>query len=386
MDEWDRISHCITQLNQSRAIAETNTLSAISSILAAIDQCKHKLDMQRSDDLSGSILAELLEESEQVDLVSRKRDESVHAALSQLKQAVNSALGADEDEREKDDLGIVPASPEELSLMDRALSWHFLHEGYLDTARTFLKETGLNCIPDADLLRVKTGLEAVDIMTSRRDLGPAISWLENHSSLTSNLLFDLHRLRFLQLASSQTEAIGYAQRNFKPFADFRSQEIQTLLGGLLFHASVSSSHSAQSSTNVVEDRSWQNARLALLNEIRRPYCSMSVLISTGSRALSELREYQKLMMLPESKITRKSWTDLPNLPVQVKTHAHFHSEFWCPITQEQTDNHSNPPMLLTCGHVVAKSSISRIAKSRQRFKCPTCPTEQSVEAATPIHF
>ena len=399
MDDWDKISHCIAELNQSRALAEADTVRAVNHILEALEQCKRTISEQPPGERSTEALAKLLSESDKVELVSRKRDENVHASLSQLKQAVTVALDTpreeDEGENEARTLGIGAATGEESDLIDRALAWHFLHEGYLDSARTFSKEAGLNCLPEADLARVKSGLEAAEAMVKRRDLSPAISWLEEYSSVTSsNLLFDLHRLRFLQLAASQTEAIGYAQRNFARFAISRSQEIQTLLGGLLFQPSSSSSSTAANggasggSNNgggSGDDRAWENARLALLAEVRRTYGSMSVLISTGSRALPELRAYQKLVG-SESRITRKSWTESSELPVQVETHAHFHSEFWCPVSQEQTDNLTNPPMLLVCGHVVAKNSILRIAKSRQRFKCPTCPTEQSVDSATPIHF
>jgi hypothetical protein len=401
MEDWDRISHCVTELNQSRAIAESDTVSAINHILAAIEQCKHKLTEQSPEERSTEALVKLTEECDKVEVSSRKRDENVHSTLFQLKQAVTAALRTDhyDQEEELDDsgddegqaktLGISPATPEESDLIDRALAWHFLHEGYLETATTFSKETGLNCLPEVDLIRVRSGLEAADAMKKRKDLSLAISWLEEYCSATSStLLFDLHRLRFLQLAASQTEAIGYAQRNFARFATSRSQEIQTLLGGLLFQPSSSSAASSAQSTNlsvVGDERAWEQARRALLNEVRRTYGSMSTLISTGSKALPELRVYQHLVA-PDSRITRKSWIDATELPVQVETHAHFHSEFWCPVSQEQTDDQNNPPMLLVCGHVVAKSSILRIAKGRQRFKCPTCPAEQPVDAATPIHF
>lgn len=137
--------------------------------------------------------------------------------------------------------------------------------------------------------------------------------------------------------------------------------------------------------NIRNDESeWQMAQSALLNEIKRPYGSISVLLSSGLMALPELQTYQRLVA-KDARITPEMWETHEELPLHVVSPTHFHSEFCCPVSREQTDD-SNPPMMLTCGHVIAKASISRIAKHRQRFKCPTCPTEQSVDAPVPIYF
>jgi hypothetical protein len=385
MEDWDKISQCITQVNQARAFTETETISSIDELLAVIEQCKNDIGELEPGSKLTSLLATLAEEADHVDLISRKRDEGVFSAVSQLKQSVTNVLEGDE---RRDDLGITSASPEQLDLIDRALAWHFLHEGYLDTAKTFSKEAKLNCLPEVDLIRVQSGMDAADAILQRKDLAPAIAWLEEYSSATSpNLLFDLHRLRFLQLASSQTEAIGYAQRNFARFTTSRSQEIQTLLGSLIFHgpATVPNPNNPSPTSSLNDERSWHIVHQALVAEVRRTYGSMSVLIGTGSRALPELRMYQELVA-PDSRIGVKTWTEGGEIPIQVETDFHFHSEFCCPVSREQTDSQSNPPMLLTCGHVIAKSSILRIAKHRQRFKCPTCPTEQAVDAPTSVQF
>jgi hypothetical protein len=388
--DWDSVLHCISELNRSRVLSEVGTVNAVNTILEALERCK--ISLCNNSRTSSDALAQLVLESDNSELISRKRDETVHNAVTQLKQVVVSCLK--QEDEEDDLLGITESSKEELDLVDFSLASHFLHEGYLETAKVFSEETHIQYYPESDYVRTKTGIEATREMVKRGYLEPAIAWLEENSSNgSSNLLFDLHRLRFLQLAASQTEAIGYAQRNFAPFASTRAQEIQTLLGGLLFQPPTTTNPTRTSSSSsppslvsrLNEDKGWDQARIGILKEINRTFSSMSILIATGGKAINDFKLYQKLVA-PSARLTTKSWTELTELPIQVHPLVHFHSEFWCPVSQEKTDSENNPPMLLQCGHVVAKNSILRIAKGRARFKCPTCPTEQAVDSATPIYF
>jgi hypothetical protein len=68
------------------------------------------------------------------------------------------------------------------------------------------------------------------------------------------------------------------------------------------------------------------------------------------------------------------------LPVEVPLPRplSFHSVFVCPVTRQQCDV-ANPPVMLTCGHVISRESMQRLAAHRSRFKCPTCPAIMTVE-------
>lgn len=70
---------------------------------------------------------------------------------------------------------------------------------------------------------------------------------------------------------------------------------------------------------------------------------------------------------------------LKELPIEVGLGDEFkyHNIFFCPVSKEVAGK-DNPPMLLTCGHVIAKNSMQKMMRqARQNIRCPTCPTEMT---------
>ena len=55
----------------------------------------------------------------------------------------------------------------------------------------------------------------------------------------------------------------------------------------------------------------------------------------------------------------------------------YHNLFICPVTKEV----NLQPVLLKCGHVIGKASVLKLNRgnSANNFKCPTCPTEMTMD-------
>lgn len=55
---------------------------------------------------------------------------------------------------------------------------------------------------------------------------------------------------------------------------------------------------------------------------------------------------------------------LSQVEIPVPPESRYHSIFACPVSKEQATD-VNPPMMLTCGHVLAKESVIKLAKTGQ---------------------
>jgi len=179
-------------------------------------------------------------------------------------------------------------------------------------------------------------------------------------------------------------AIQYAWANFKDFAHTQMTEIQKLMTSLAYLNHLDKSPYAY----LVAPIQW----IDIIHIFTREFCSIIGLaqetylytcITSGCTALPTLLKMSSVMQ------GKKDWvaTDQLSVEIELDKDCQFHSIFACPVSRD-TATKDNPPMILPCGHVLACESIKKLTKGSNitRFKCPYCPSEQTIMQVKEIHF
>lgn len=266
----------------------------------------------------------------------------------------------------------------DIHTVNQIIASHFYQEGQFDIGDLFVNESKE---PDA-AVKKSPFLEMYQIQEAMkyRNLEPALKWAtNNHELLQQNgtdIEFKLYRLQFVEILQKRgrDEALKYARAFLTPFASNHMAEIQKLMACLLWAERLDTSPYAELLSSI----HWEN----LAEEITQQFCHLmeqsnesplGVTIAAGAQGLPTLL---KLMNVMTSK--KQEWQSMKQLPVPVDLDREFqyHSIFVCPVSRDQASE-ENPPMLLSCGHVLCKQSITKLSKnnSTRPFKCPYCPTE-----------
>jgi hypothetical protein len=141
------------------------------------------------------------------------------------------------------------------------------------------------------------------------------------------------------------------------------RETSSLLGSLAFAPALTSS--PYKSVFFNQD-AWEHAASSFIRE----FCAMLGLseksplytaATAGAIALPVLEKLERVMGEVGGQ-----WTSVNELPVEIPLpHSYlFHSIFVCPVSKEQGTD-ANPPMMLPCGHVIAKESLEKISRGNK---------------------
>ncbi|KAI9295801.1 hypothetical protein K502DRAFT_324137 [Neoconidiobolus thromboides FSU 785] len=272
------------------------------------------------------------------------------------------------------------------NLVLELISEYFIRQGYFEAARIFSHEAKI-MYPSA--LKSKfNGLHTVLDQIRQRNLNPAIEWAKNNREFLdrkgSNLEFCLHRVNFTMLyqAGNFMEAMMYGQENFATFTNTHFNEIQKLMGMLSFSPQLKESPYYEfANTNQWPDIEYM---------FTRDFCSvlgishespLYITITVGTIA------YPKMIKM--LKYTKKTtgWSEIDELQAvaELLESWRFHSIFICPVDKVQASD-DNPPMMMTCGHVISQGALHKIAKLKTTFKCPYCPNDSSITEVKRIYF
>ncbi|KAI1106191.1 CTLH/CRA C-terminal to lish motif domain-containing protein [Jackrogersella minutella] len=327
------------------------------------------------------------------------------------------------------------------ALINRAIAMHLLREGQFSVASTFINEAQPSpettrymqsqnhsspstlrpatsrpqqptdtVITEGDIPSDLTALQSQALQSSFADmystlsalrahnLLPAINWArENCIELEargSNLEFELCKLQYIWLfkgpsvnglpdtpENGVSGALQYARGNFSRFQQRHLREIQQLSASLVYWENLESSPYGP-----IFDISAAFEEVA--SSFTREFCSLLglsaesplyVAATAGTLALPQLVKYTF-----KAKAKGTEWTTANELAFEtpLPRSMMYHSIFVCPVSKEQTTE-SNPPVILPCGHVLARESLQRLAKG-SRYKCPYCPSEGIVKDAKEI--
>ncbi|KAK7693618.1 hypothetical protein QCA50_003187 [Cerrena zonata] len=282
------------------------------------------------------------------------------------------------------------SSPEATDALNKTIALHFLRTGQSNVAETFIEEAGV----DISLATRRNFTELHRIVTAlrRQDIAPALEWTERNRDFlrerSSALEFLLHRSLFMRILLSShppngSAAIAYGKAKFPPFYDDYGAEINRLITCVIYFRLQESPYAdlASPSLHFELEPMFAKEFCACLGMSRQVPLRVVGDIGGGG-ALARIEKGRKIMRERKSE-----WSQTDELPIEIPLSAEnrYHSIFACPVSKEQATE-QNPPMMMTCGHVVTKDSLTKLCKSGGRFKCPYCPTESVLNQALRVHF
>jgi len=316
------------------------------------------------------------------------RQKEVYATLGRIGKALDKKLVNPVPE-----LPTLFTSDEARAAMERTVALHLLRTGQFNAAETFFEESDVEIAEGtktqfADLHYVLTALR-------NRDFGPALAWcrancdfLEKRNSV---LEFSLHRSQYMCVLLAKDppdarSALSYAMSSMQHLYPIYSSEINRLATCTIY------TPQARLRASPYADLASPSLHLDLEPLFSKEYCAslgMSRQVPLrvvgdigGGGALARIEKGRKVMRERKSE-----WSQTDELPIEIPLSAEnrYHSIFACPVSKEQSTP-QNPPMIISCGHVVAKDSLTKLAKPQGKVKCPYCPQESLMSNALEVHF
>ncbi|RKP02605.1 hypothetical protein CXG81DRAFT_10588 [Caulochytrium protostelioides] len=278
---------------------------------------------------------------------------------------------------------------ERSDLLDLAIAQTFVREGRFALHDTFQREASL-APSAADDRALFEGLFRMLGALKAGDLEPAWQWVAQHSdalaALQSTLAYRLVSWQYMTLlqAGAWEPAVTYARQQFPRFRDAHGDAIQRLMGAVLYRDRLAQSPYA----DLVGPE-----RLAQITEtLTRDFCRLHQL---PTESLLETAAMVGTLALPTlikmASVLKPgvAWTQTSEMSVELPliNRVRYHSTFVCPVSKEQGTD-ANPPMLLTCGHMIARESLNRISKGQMnsKIKCTYCPGETIASQAQQLYF
>ncbi|KAJ7316611.1 hypothetical protein JRQ81_002773 [Phrynocephalus forsythii] len=303
----------------------------------------------------------------------------IHSSISRVGKAIDRNFDADL-------CGIVPAmvwESQEKQILVLAIIEHFYQQGLLGVAEELCQVMEARAETVFIWHRDTDDYNTIPYLSYTERCCPLPSWAVSHrqplAELNSSLEFQLHRLHFIRLLAGgpgkELEALNYA-RHFQPFAHLHQQEIQVMMGSLVY-LRLGLKNSPY--RHLLDDSHWTD----ICDTFTHDACGLmglpvesplSVSFAAGCVALPVLMNIKAVI---EQRQCAGVWSHKDELPIEIELgmKCWYHSVFACPILRQQTTD-SNPPVKLICGHVISRDALNKLINGG-KLKCPYCPMEQN---------
>ncbi|KAG6376104.1 putative E3 ubiquitin-protein ligase [Boletus reticuloceps] len=249
------------------------------------------------------------------------------------------------------------------------IALHFLRTGQFSTAETFIEESGVEITSElrgqfVELHRIMTALR-------RQDVGPALEWSRKNRlflrSRSSPLEFYLHRSQYIRLLlssdpSNPIPAISYANAALRGFYPEHALEFKRLMACLAYLPKQKLERSPYI------DLASPSLHTDLEPLFAKEYCaSLGMSRQVPLRVVGDIGGGGALARIEKARTVMKEkkseWSQSGELPIEIPLppENRYHSIFACPVSKDQSTE-QNPPMMMTCGHVITKDSLQKLSK------------------------
>ncbi|VBB33731.1 unnamed protein product [Acanthocheilonema viteae] len=331
------------------------------------------------------VLAQAMEKLSDMLQEMAHQHRSTHQMLSKIGRAIDRYFVTDLSTLTKIDKNI-DTDPRLHGRVNALITNHLTSTGKFDVADILTKEAQL---PASEGLEfnvddIRHLMEAFQ----KRDINPALQWLKQNASRDEQLIYDLQKQHFIKLLEDgeTMEALQYSRNLSK-----NPEELMQLLW-----AAVAKDRKTRY-PDLFNPVVWQQLELRLARVMSRSENYLSQILELGIKMVPSLISLRQLMV----NRSLESLFQGDELPIEVDVPNATHSVFACPILKAQCTE-QNPPMRLTCGHVISREALHKLAQtgrfvaptnlspsnafSHIRLKCPYCPVESSVADAKRVNI
>ncbi|GLD92323.1 hypothetical protein PINS_up000856 [Pythium insidiosum] len=357
---------------RSRGRAPESTAASSSSDSQTSDR-EERTEVR--DDEMEHVVQEFIERVKLLNLDKSVADElkTLHVALAKFGKQIDKLFSSDA-------VKICHGKELDHEAVGQLIAEYLYHDGQIDAADALCQEAKLN-LP-GNYRECYVELHSITSALKEKNMSPALEWSRKNRRellrLGLDIEYELVRVQYLDLVESCSDvmdAVKFASEELTRFHSSHSKDLGRLMGCTLFKGRLESSPYK----DIFQTNRWDG----IVDSVVRACCRLhqvphrSYLGTCLSAGIAALPAMRKLVAVMDTKVT--NWDSLEELPVElpIPDEHRYHTVFACPVSKEESTP-SNPPILLKCGHVICKSCVKRISfNMTRRFKCPTCPVEQT---------